>query len=130
MTFTPGMPGGVMVTQYVAAVAAARSGRGNEQITFTARQVGPCAFVPQSQNEATSGTEQITSLAELYLPGGTAAGPLDRFLGPDGLLYEVTGHQAQWKSPFTGIESPVRVHLTSITGAAAHAPAGNAGGAF
>jgi hypothetical protein len=130
MTFTPSMPGGIMVTQFVASIAAARSARGNEQITFTPRQVGPCAFVPQSQNEATSGTEQITSLAELYLPSGTVVGPLDRFQVPGNLLYEVTGNQAVWKSPFTGIESPVRVHLTSITGAAAHAPSGNAGGSF
>lgn len=130
MTYTPRMPAGIMVTQLVATVAPDRTARGNEKITFTPQQVGPCAFVPQSQNEATAGTEQVTSLAELYLPGGTSVGLLDRFQIPGGLLYEVTGEPSVWKSPFSGISSPIRVHLTAVIGGGAHAPTGNQQGAF
>lgn len=126
MTYSPAFPAGITVTHLVPA----RTGtdrRGNEIITWTGHPVSSCVFVPQAETEATSGTEQVTSLAELYVPVDEPAGFLDRWQMPDGSLYEQTGNSSAWKSPWSGISSPKMLHLKMVTGAGAHAPVESGG---
>lgn len=109
--------------EYVTYMAASVTGvdaRGNDVTTFTSSTVGPCAFVPGSEAEATEGSEQTTTGALLYMPAGTPVSPLDRIQRFNGEVYEITGESNAWASPFTGTASPVQVRLRRVVGATAH----------
>jgi hypothetical protein len=94
--------------------------RGNVVLAYRNSTVGPCAFVPGSEAEATQGAYQVTALADIYIPAGTPVTPQDRVIMPDGQRWQVVGQPNSWKSPFTGFQAPVQVRLRRVTGASAH----------
>lgn len=117
MTFPGAM--GEYVT-YLTATISGPDARGNDIKTFTASTVGPCAFVPGTEAEAAIGTEQVTSVDQIYMPAGTPVSPLDQIQRANGETYEITGEAWNWASPFTGIQAPTKVSLRRVTGATAH----------
>jgi len=108
---------------YLAASVTGTDDRGNDVLTYTSSQVGPCAFVPGAEAEVAQGTRQVTSTDQIYLPQGTPVSPLDQILRTTGEQYHVVGESNTWASPWTGIRGPVLVKLRRVTGATAMLPA-------
>lgn len=117
---------GIYVT-WESAYDSGQRDRGNTILAYRESSAGPCAFVPGSEAEATQGAYQVTALAEIYIPAGTPVTPQDRVIMPDGQRWQVIGQPDAWKSPFSGLASPVRVRLRRVTGATAHSVPGNLG---
>jgi hypothetical protein len=107
---------------YLTASVSGQDARGNDVLTYTPSQVGPCAFVPGAEAEAAEGTRQVTSADQIYLPQGTPVSPLDQILRTTGEQYHVVGESSTWKSPWTGTIGPVLVKLRRVTGATAMLP--------
>lgn len=112
---------GLMVTWQTASDSGQRD-RGNVVLAYADSVVGPCAFVPGSEAEATQGAYQVTALSELYVPAGTPVTPLDRVIMPDGTRWQVVGQANPFQSPFTRNSGPTQVRLRRVTGATAHDP--------
>jgi hypothetical protein len=68
-----------------------------------------------SGNENTQGRDQVISGFVIWLPAGTEMRPTDR-VRVRGVVCEVDGEDGQWRSPFTGLSSPVQVSLKRVTG--------------
>lgn len=66
-------------------------------------------------NEKVQARDQVTSGFTIWPPAGTDIRPTDRFR-VRGVVCEVDGESGQWRSPFTGLNSPVQVSLSRITG--------------
>jgi len=110
---------GIFVTWQTAFDSGERD-RGNVVLGYTDSQVGPCAFVPGSEAEATQGAIQVTALSEIYVPAGTPVTPQDRVILPDGTRWQVIGQANPYGSPFSGNQAPTQVRLRRVTGATAH----------
>ncbi len=78
------------------------------------------AVAPRDGN-ATAGNEQVQARDQVisgfmvWLPAGTEVRPTDRFRVRS-VVCEVDGEDGQWRSPFTGLSSPVQVSLSRVTG--------------
>ena len=108
--------------EYVTWLSASVTGqdaRGNDILTLTPSQVGPCVFVPGAEGEQAEGTRQVTSTDQIYPPQGTPVTPLDQVQRATGETYHVVGESNSWSSPWTGLAGPMLVKLRRVTGATA-----------
>jgi hypothetical protein len=78
-----------------------------------------CAVAPRQAGEQIGqGRIAVTSGLTLYVPPGPDILPSDR-IEVRGVVYEVEGEPAEWRSPFTGWEPGREVQLTRVEEGAA-----------
>lgn len=97
-------------------VVAGQDEYGNDTLSFTEVQVGPCSIQPTSSGEQIAFTDQVTTGVMVFMPYGTNVSFLDAIIIDD-VEYEVRGDPENWKSPFSGNTSPVRVMGHLVKGA-------------
>lgn len=112
----PALPNGQYVTLRHRVVAG-QDEQGNDTLSFTEVQVGPCSIQQSTSGEQTTFSDQVTTSVMVFMPSGTDVGYLDAMI-IDGDEYEITGDPEKWKSPFSGHTSPVRVTGQLVKGAA------------
>lgn len=96
-------------------------GYGNDVLTATDVPVAGCVMWPIDSNAAvtneyTDARNQVFSGYAVLVPYGTAVSPVDQFILPNGLLYEITGEVMEWQSPQTNRRYGAQVSLKRITG--------------
>lgn len=83
--------------------------------TATETNIAGAVVAPRTSGEDVQGRDQVVVGLNVWLPAGTHVQPTDRLM-VRGVLYEVDGEPGAWRSPFTGISSPVQVSLTRVAG--------------
>lgn len=79
-------------------------------------EVPGCAFDPGGSSEALDlARNVVTTQPKVYAPAGSDIAAGDRLV-VHGTTYEVDGHPAVWRSPFTGDQFPLVVALKSSEG--------------
>jgi hypothetical protein len=89
---------------------------GNDTLSFTEVQVGPCSVQQTTSRESINFTDQVATNVLVFMPYGTDVGYLDAMI-INGVEYEITGDPDQWVSPFSGHTAPVRVSGQMLKGA-------------
>lgn len=111
----PALPSGQYVTLRHRVVAG-QDEYGNDTLSFTEVQVGPCSVQQASSQEAVSFTDQATKNVLVFMPYGTNVSYLDAMI-INGIEYEIIGQPDSWSSPFSGHTAPVRVSGQLVEGA-------------
>jgi len=111
----PALPNGKMVTLRHRVVAG-QDNYGNDTLSFTEVNIGPCSVQQGHSGEVQTYTDRTVTDITVYVPYGTDVGFLDVMI-VDGLEYEVTGDPATWQSPFSGHTAPIRVEGQLVKGA-------------
>lgn len=111
----PALPNGQYVTLRHRVVAG-QDEYGNDTLSFTEVQVGPCSIQQTTSGEQISFTDQVATSVMVFMPYGTNVDYLDAVI-IDGVEYEVIGDPEQWVSPFSGHTAPVRVTGQLVKGA-------------
>jgi ketosteroid isomerase-like protein len=97
-------------------VVAGQDEYGNDTLSFTEVQVGPCSVQQTTSREAINFTDQVATSVLVFMPYGTDVGFLDAMIIND-VEYEVTGDPTDWVSPFSGHTAPIRVTGQLVKGA-------------
>ena len=111
----PALPNGKMVTLRHRVVAG-QDNYGNDTLSFTEVNIGPCSVQQGHSGEVQTYTDRTVTDITVYVPYGTDVGFLDVMIVDD-VEYEVTGDPAHWMSPFSGHTAPIRVEGQLVKGA-------------
>jgi hypothetical protein len=74
-----------------------------------------CAVAPRTSTENVDARDQVIEGLVVYPPAGTDVRATDR-VRRGGVLYEIDGDPGEWRSPFTGLNSPMQLSLRRVTG--------------
>jgi hypothetical protein len=85
----------------------------------TRTDITGCGIAPRQAGEQIGqGRIAATSGVTVYVPPGADVLPSDR-IEVRGAVYEVEGEPGDWRSPFTGWEPGMEIHLTRVEEGAA-----------
>jgi hypothetical protein len=88
---------------------------GNDQLTTTNITVTGCVVWPRGSSEKTGNHDLVSTGITVLMPTGTVVKSTDR-VQVAGVIYDVDGEPAEWRSPFTNLHSGVQVDLVRVTG--------------
>jgi len=124
MTLNPGgVPGHAFpyaqtITLVRRVLAADKSEYGNDVYTEVPVSVSNCIVQPAGTVEDTNFADRVSQSITVFLPYGTAVGPLDALI-INGEKFEIEGIPQEWRSPFSGHTSPLQVQASKIAGVSA-----------